>query len=151
MKKFAGKILCLMLLSALTLTGCFFNQRRQIVYTVGVEYTFKYVTVKLENDEAREQFVLYYHITKNEGKDSHFFGFTLIYQTNVLSNSEQFEYSDNLGSEIEFDENGYYVFHDSRIFYVSYKNADEDMKSIIRSHDYSIELPIATFAYQEFE
>ncbi|MDE7297138.1 MAG: hypothetical protein K2N84_07740, partial [Clostridia bacterium] len=102
------KAISVLLLSTLLLSGCTNNNTPQIVYSIGEEYNFGTVNVKVENDEVQERFVLYYNILGQE-KENHFFAFTFIHDTNHLRNSEQFEYSDNLVSKIKFDENGYYV------------------------------------------
>ena len=147
-RKIVGGILSVILISMLLLAGCTDNKTPQVVYLLGEEYFFDTINVKVENDEEQERFVLYYNILGQE-KDSHFFAFTFTHNTYDLKNSEQFEYSDNLDSKIEFNENGYYVFNDSRIFYVSYKNADVDIKRIINDKDCIIEFPIGTFVFSK--
>ena len=147
-KKVVGSVLSVMLLSMPLFIGCVKNETPQIVYLLGEEYNFNTVNVKVENDEVQERIVLYYNILEQE-KESHFFAFTFIYNKYELKNSDRFDYSDNLGSLIEFNENGYYVFDDSRIFYISYKNADAEIKRIINDKNYIIEFPIGTFAFSE--
>ncbi len=135
-----------LLMITFTCTGCFDNKTPQVVYSIGEEYVFDTTNVKVENDEEREQFILYYNVTGQE-ICSHYFAFTFSYDTEILKNSEQFEYFDDLDSEIEFDENGYYVFDTSKIFYISYKNSNTEIKNIINSKECILEFPIGTFAF----
>ena len=120
------KVIIVMLLSMVLFTGCSGCETPQTVYLIGDEYTFETIKVKLENDEAKEQFVLYYE---------------------VLKNSNQFSYKDNLESEFSFNENGYYEFSNSKTFYISYKEANEEVKNLIKDKNCSIELPIGTFTF----
>jgi hypothetical protein len=132
-----------------TCTGCLDNKTPQIVYAIGEECVIGTVNVKVENDEEQEQFILYYNITEQETY-SHYFSFIFGYNMETVKNSEQFEYSDNLDSKIEFDENGYYVFDTSRIFYISYKNSSTEIKNIISSKECTLEFPIGTFAFPHY-
>ena len=56
------KVIIVMLLSMVLFTGCSGCETPQTVYLIGEEYTFETIKVKLENDEAKEQFVLYYEV-----------------------------------------------------------------------------------------
>ncbi len=112
------------------------DSSRQQAYQMGVEHTFGSSTIKLSDDKENERFVLEYK-TSEQGNNTYFFSFELNISTSEsLSNSDQFEYSDNLGSNIIFDKNGYYAFYTSRTFYISYKNANESVKNIILSKQY---------------
>ncbi len=130
--------------SLFLLVGCD-KSTPQIVYAIGYEHTFGRVKVKIEDDKQEEQFVVYYTIPEDD-RYTHYFSFTF-YLSNMeyLYNSDQFEYSDNLGSEIIFDENGYFVFYSSRTFYISYVNASDEVKSCIENDKYLINLSSGTF------
>ncbi len=136
-----------MLCSMLMLAGCTDNQTPQTVYSIGEEYTIETIKFKIENEESQERFILHYDILETQESSTHYFSFILHIDTNLLKNSNEFEYTDNLNSSIEFDENGYYEFSTSRIFYISYKNASEDIKSNIKNKTCNIELPIGTFVF----
>ena len=125
------KVIIVMLLSMVLFTGCSGCETPQTVYLIGEEYTFETIKVKLENDEAKEQFVLYYEVLAQD-ESTHYFSFTII---------------NNLESEISFNENGYYEFSNSKTFYISYKEANEEVKNLIKNKNCSIELPIGTFTF----
>jgi len=146
-KRIICGILSVILFSSLV--GCVEKETPQTVYLIGEEYSLGTVNVKVENDESQERFVLYYNILE-QNNESHFFAFTFKHDEMCLKNSTQFKYSDNLDSKIEFNENGYYVFDESRVFYVSYKNADTDIKSIINDKNCILEFPTGTFAFSEY-
>lgn len=145
--KIISVIIAIFLVTAL-FSGCNDNNTPQKVYSIGKYYTFNTVKVKLENNIEEERFVLFYKILDQDGS-THFFSFAFICNTKTLRNSENFDYKDDSDSEIVFNKNGYYEFYDSKIFYISYKNADEEIKDIIYSEDYSIELPIGTFTLNQ--
>lgn len=46
--------------------------------------------------------------------------------------TKELEYTDENGDIIEFDENGYYWFYGDKTFYVSYQNANENLKKSIQ-------------------
>lgn len=140
------KVIIVMLLSMVLFTGCSGCETPQTVYLIGEEYTFETIKVKLENDEANEKFILYYEVLVQD-KRTHYFSFTITNNTETLKNSNQFNYKDNLDSEIKFNENGYYEFSNSRTFYISYKEANAEVKSLIKDKICSIELPIGTFTF----
>lgn len=140
------KVIIVMLLSMVLFTGCSGCETPQTVYLIGEEYTFETIKVKLENDEANEKFILYYEVLVQD-ESTHYFSFTIINNTETLKNSNQFNYKDNLDSKIKFNENGYYEFSNSRTFYISYKEANAEVKSLIKDKICSIELPIGTFTF----
>ncbi len=140
------KLIIVMLLSMVLFTGCSGCETPQSVYFIGEEYTFETIKVKLENDEAKEQFVLYYEVLVQD-ESTHYFSFTIINNTERLKNSNHFSYKDNLESEINFNENGYYEFNNSKTFYISYKEAKEEVKHLIKDKICSIELPMGTFIF----
>ncbi len=143
----SNKMINTLLLSALLLTGCI-GSSPQIAYAIGTEHIFGTVKIKLDNDESQERFVLYYTIT-NPHDENHYFSFGFSHEEIYLRNSDQFEYSDNLGSKIEFDENGYYIFYTSRVFYISYKNADSNIKGFINEKDCTLNIPVGTFFFSK--
>lgn len=140
------KAIIVMLFSMVLVTSCSGGETPQTVYLIGEKYTFETIKVKLENDEAKEQFVLYYEVLVQD-ESTHYFSFTIINNTEDLKNSNQFSYKDNLESEISFNENGYYEFSNSKTFYISYKEANEEVKNLIKNKICSIELPIGTFTF----
>ncbi len=141
------KILFAIIFPLFLLAGCAEPTTPQIAYEIGVEHTFETIKVKLEHDEAQERFILYYNILEQE-TTTHFFAFTLhVSPSEFLTNSDQLAYTDNLGSKIEFDQDGYFTFYTSRIFYISYQNASDDIKNLIADKNCSIELPIGTFTF----
>lgn len=44
---------------------------------------------------------------------------------------KEFEYTDELGNVIELDDDGLYSYTGDKTFYISYKNANEKLKSAI--------------------
>lgn len=77
------KVIIVMLLSMVLFTGCSGRETPQTVYLIGEEYTFETIKVKLENDEAKEQFVLYYEVLAQD-ESTHYFSFTIINNTETL-------------------------------------------------------------------
>ena len=132
------------------LSGCSCDGNPQRVYFIGEEYAFGTVTVKVEDNEIEQRYVLYYTVTKEE-EYSNSFTFNFTYNTcETIKNSPEFEYStSDPDEEIAFDENGYYWFYGSRTFYISYKNANEEIKNIIANKECNIELSFGTFVYQK--
>ncbi len=131
--------------SLFLLVGCGYGRSLQKAYAIGYEHTFGTVKIKIENHEQEEEFVIYYTISEDD-THTHYFSFTF-YLSSIewIRNSDQFTYSDSLGCEIIFDENGYFEFYTSRIFYISYMNASDEVKSCIENDNYLIELSSGTF------
>ena len=136
MKRINHVVVVLFLL-IVTFAGCKYGDlSKQQAYQMSVEHSFGDMTVRLSQDEENERFVLECKISE-KSDEVHLFSFDLnISVTESLNNSEQFDYGDNLGSQIAFDKNGYYEFYSERIFYISYKNADENVKKIISDKKY---------------
>ena len=139
------KIIGIIMVMLLLFVGCIDDKSRHKVYLMGYEHNFDTINVKVENDEEQERFVIYYDIL-NEGEENQTIYFQYSCNTIPLTNSDQFEYSDNLGSVITFDEDGYYTFTTSRIFYMSYKNAEQKIKDEIKNKEYTLCFSMATFA-----
>ncbi|MDE6667284.1 MAG: hypothetical protein K2K38_02915 [Clostridia bacterium] len=118
------------------------------IYNIGQEYAFNTFTVKVENDEVEQRFILYYTVTK-EGQYSNSFTFDFGYKTfEHITNSKEFEYSTSDPDEIiTFDENGFYYFYGSRTFYISYKNANEEIKNSIANKEFNLSFPLGPFEY----
>ena len=142
-KYFLGTV-CL----AVLLSGCTCHWTEQEIYAIGREYEFNNVTVKVEDDVAEERFIWYYTVNDDDtSKHSFCFEFYLS-AGNTLSNSSEFEYSTSDPDEvIEFDENGYYRFYGSRIFYISYKNANEEIKNSIKNKECGLSFSFGSFEY----
>ena len=150
---FSKKFIPILFLTTL-FTGCHTDDCGcyAVAYEIGAEHVFRSFKIKLDHDEFEEQFVLYYD-ELDHSNSWNYFEFTLFDETKFeyLVNSNQFTYSDNLNSKIEFNENGYYEFYGSRIFYISYKNASEEIKNVIRSKKCSITVsPGGTFYFKEY-
>ncbi len=130
-------VVVVLFLFLVTFAGCKYGDlSKQQAYEMGVEHSFGDVTVRLSQDEENERFVLECKISE-KSDEVRLFSFELnISATESLNNCEQFDYGDNLGSQIVFGENGYYEFYSDRIFYISYKNADENVKKIILDKKY---------------
>lgn len=133
------------------ISGCSCDGNPQPIYYIGEEYIFDTVTVKVEDDVAEEKYILYYTVNEDDTyKHSFCFEFHLN-ASETLINSTEFEYStSDLDEVIEFDENGYYCFYGSRIFYVSYKNANEEIKNSIKNKECSIYCFIGLFKYYNY-
>ncbi len=133
---------------AVLLSGCSCNLTPQEIYFIGEEYAFETVTVKVEDDEAEQRYVLYYTVTKEDGND-HSFTFNFTYNTcETIRNSDEFKYyTSDPDEEITFNENGYYYFYGSRTFYITYKNASEEIKNSIENKTCNISFSFGTFIY----
>ena len=132
----------ILLISCVVLfTGCIENPSTpQRLYDIGREYVFgDTLKFKIENDMENEQFVIIYEDIKGTDTEHFFyFGFYDYNSVGYLFNPSYFEYSDNLGSEIVFNEDGHYDFIGDRTFYVVYKNSPEEIKTAIANSEYSI-------------
>ena len=119
------------------------------LYDIGREYVFgDTLKFKIENDAENEQFVITYEcISENDEKLHFIFGFNSR-DIEVYTYDSLFQYSDNLGSEITFNEYGCYYFTGDRTFYVSYKNTSEEIKTAIANNEYSISSSCGEFFAQ---
>ena len=136
------------IISFILLTSCLFcfssciddfnSQER--AYDIGREYILgDNLKFKIENDVENEVFVITYdNINETNEELSFCFGFYDFNTTSCFYNPSYFEYSDNLGSIIIFNEDEYYMFTGDRIFYVSYKNSPDNIKTAIANSEYSI-------------
>ena len=90
-------------------------QSPQELFNIGKTHWFGQNSIRVEDDKANEQYVIYYNID-DEYTYTLFFSFTFTNERSVfsLTNSDEFDYTDNLGSEIVF-ENGYYLFYGLRL------------------------------------
>ena len=132
-------------------TGCINHETPQIAYGIGEEHTFGAVKVKVEHDEVQEQFIINFNISEQDTDSCHRFHFTFTYDSISLRNSEQFDYFDETGSEIKFDENGYYLFYTNKVFHVSYKYASTDVKRAIDDKTCSLDFGMGTFYFWPLE
>lgn len=130
---------------AIVLVGCEPPSSPQRVYKIGQEYELGNITVKVEDDSERERYILYYD--NSDDGEINAFAFSFKYNNKSLSNSNEFAYSDNLDNTIEFDQDGYYWFYGERTFYVSYKNADAEIKQVIAEQACNISFSFGTFVY----
>lgn len=139
MKKLINLIL--LISCVVLLAGCIETPTTpQIAYDVDREYiigdTLKF---KIENDAENERFIVIYEDIEGTDRERYFnFGFHDFNSAGCLFNPSYFEYSDNLGSEIVFNEDGHYDFIGDRTFYVVYKNSPEEIKTAIANSEYSI-------------
>jgi hypothetical protein len=139
MKKLISLILlisCIVLLA-----GCIETPTTpQRLYDIGREYiigdTLKF---KIENDAENERFIVIYEDINGTNKERYFnFYFHDFNSASRLFEPSYFEYSDNLGSEIVFNDDWHYDFIGDRTFYVVYKNSPEEIKTAIANSEYSI-------------
>lgn len=130
---------------AIVLVGCEPPSTPQRVYKIGQEYELGSVTVKVEDDSEQERYILYYD--NSDDSEINSFAFSFRYNNKSLSNSNEFSYSDNLGSAIEFEQDGYYWFYGERTFYVSYKNANAEIKQSIADKACNMSFSFGTFVY----
>ena len=131
-------------------TACDDFSTPQRGYDIGREYVFgDTLKFKIENDIENEQFVITYECISENDEKLHFsFGFNSR-DIEVYKYDPLFQYSDNLGSEITFNEYGCYYFTGDRTFYVSYKNASEEIKTVIANNEYSISSSCGEFFAQD--
>ena len=109
----------------------------QPIYHFGREYEFNNYIIKAELNAEEENFLCCYKVKSNSAHCVFSFKFT--YNTlTELNNSIEFEYSDDNGNEIVFDENGYYTFTGDKTICISYKNANEEIKSAISDEQFSV-------------
>lgn len=131
-------------------SGCINKETPQIAYAIGEEHTFGMIKVKVEHDELQEKFIIHFNISEQNKDNRHWFHFTFNYDSNSLRNSEQFEYFDETDTKIEFNESGYYVFQTSKTFYVSYKNANTDVKAAIIDRKCNFDFGQGTFYFYSY-
>ncbi len=126
--------LFLILTCLCVLTAC---QQKQRIYEIGETYEFNGYSVRIDLEADNERFVIDY--TEKDYEYSHHFEFCFTYSTETLHNSDEFEYVDGENNPIVFDEYGY-DFTGDKIIYVSYANANEEIKSAISDENFSINL-----------
>lgn len=117
----------------------------QPIYQFGVEYNFKQSIIRVDHDTDEENFIFYYTDKGSSSDYNFYFTFTFSTILDTLFNSEEFEYVDGEGNEIVFDENGHYYFNGDKVIYISYKNANEEIKSSIANEQFSISIGCGTF------
>ena len=65
----------------------------------------------------------------------------------MLGKKLRINYYNSLGEEIVFDDNGYYLFNTNITIYISYKNANQEIKTAIANRRCNISLPFGTFVF----
>ncbi len=134
MKKITLVVVCLIIIA--TCNGCIVDVEKPYEgYVMGYKYELTTYTIQAVDDKENERFVITY--TSLVDGNSLFFQCEFSYVVGEqLKNSNEFSYTDNLDSDIVFNEDGYYEFTGNRIFYVSYKNANVEIKESIANDDY---------------
>ena len=117
-------------------TGCGPDSAQEI-YHFGQEYDCTQCIIKVDHEIAGEKFV--YSYTEKINSTQCDFCFTFNYNTLIdLTNSNEFDYTTSDGNEIIFDASGHYSFVGDKIIYISYKNANNDIKAAIAKDDFSV-------------
>ena len=146
MRKIFTFIFTIMLIIIGFCFGCNCNHTPQKVYKIGIQYVTDSCDYIVSHDSIEERFVFEF-IDKDSSTDN-FFNFIFTYNNlNSLRNSAEFTYYNNSGEEILFDENGYYVFNANITIYISYRNANQEIKSEIANRNCNISLPLGTFIF----
>ena len=109
----------------------------QEFYYIETNYDLGYTEIQVNNDRENEQFIA---ILNSKTDQTIYFSFVFNCSIGGIINSTQFTYKDNLGNDILFDDLGYYEYVGERIFYISYKNANETIKTDILNDNYSLEV-----------
>ena len=144
----------LLILLALFSACGYSRKSKQMVYKVGEEYELGKTGIvhKVEHDSEREQFVYYFSASKSKLRpeaDEGIFYFILFddddsqetYGT-IPPAYSGLVITDESGAPVAFDEEGRYCFQGKidKIFYISYKDADEQVKKAINDNRYTIEV-----------
>ncbi len=142
------KICCIiftLIIGCIGFFGCVHSP--QVVYRIGRLYSFDYANFILTIDKENEVFVFEYD-SKMEGSNWFYFVFT--HHTSMeYINGDEFEYLDNLGGQIVFDENGVFEFEGEKIFCISYANASEEIKSVINQGYFEVHVCVLLFTIED--
>ncbi len=132
-------LICLTLFSGCT------NQTPEILYHINETYITEVCDFTVTHNQADEQFILDY---RDKSENTHLYlSFVFTDDADYLVNSAEFAYTDGEGNAITFNEDGYYVCNGDFIFCVSYRNANEQIKSAIADKTCSIHFGFATFIF----
>ncbi len=124
--------------------GCEENECPIIGYYMGTHYELNSCDVQVDIDENEEEFVFDY-IDKDPNARL-FFVFTFTYNNLThLRNSPEFDYVDDDGNELVFDEDGYSRLNGDQIIHISYHHANEEIKSVIASKKFSVSFGFGSF------
>ncbi len=116
----------------------------QPIYHFGIEYDFTQCLIRAEHEESEMRFEFYYTHIDRTYDCSFYFVFTGEFLEHLYNDTE-FSYTDENGNEIVFDENGHYYFNGDKVIYISYENANEEIKSSIANEQFSISIGCGTF------
>ncbi len=143
MKKGLISILsCLLLMMALS--GCKTGDCGIISYYMGIQYEFEDCDIRVDLDENEEEFVFDY--VDKDPDSSLLFEFSFDYKNFThLHNSPEFDYVDDDGHELVFNEKGYCRFFGDQIIHISYHHANDEIKSAIASKTFSISFGSGSF------
>ena len=150
MKKSYIFVLSILSFIIIAFTGCSGGVTRLSPYHFGVKYNLNTCEVLVTFDKEDEKFIFEY--TDKDSKAELYFDVNFTYHTIItLSNSPEFDYTDKDGNELIFDENGYYVCNGDQIFYISYKNANAEIKEAISKGEFNISFGFGIFVLKAYE
>lgn len=120
----------------------------QRIYLIGQKQTFNDGSeLLIELDKENERFIYSMTDTSQSLHCFYFYFSNMPYSPNPIreTNSAEFIYTDSDGNEIVFDETGYYRYNGSKIIYISYKNANDEIKTSINENGFTLETEQGSF------
>lgn len=130
-------LLIFILSCSVIFTACDDYSTPQEFYYIETNYDLGHTEIQLNNDRENEQFIA---MLNSKTDQTIYFSFVFNGSIGGIINSAQFTYKDNLGNDITFNDLGYYEYVGERIFYISYKNANNAIKTDILNDNYSLEV-----------
>ena len=115
---------------------------RQRVYYLNENNVYKDWTVFATNDKTNERFDLEFKPNKDFVKYTFFFIFSYGKENNVIKSTDQtneLTYTFHAGGNINFNEEGSYIFSGRTRLNVSYANASQEVKQAISDREYSLQ------------
>ena len=152
-------VLSVIIISVVLLfVGCHYKGVRFYDYYIGEEIQFSNGSAKLDIDIDNERFIYYRNVDSDKQWGSFSFGFrdhltgkdythnpTQVDDVRTFDYSKEFEITDKDGNKIVFTDldstsSGIYgyEYYGSNVFYISYKNANTEIKEAIEKDRYCI-------------
>ena len=150
MKRIYIFVLSILSFIIIAFSGCIYGVTPQYAYHFGIKYKLIDGDILVTFDKEDEKFIFEY--TDKDPSASLYFNVEFTYHTvTTLINSPEFDYADRDGNILVFDENGHYVCDGDQILYVSYKNANEEIKDAISKGEFNISFGFGPFVLKTYD
>jgi len=149
-----NKKILIPLISVLSLSSCISNESPQQYYFIGEVYDYETCSFLLEIDDENERLIYSFIVKKNGATD--YFSFVFSSSDNSIWIRDMNEINDNFdffyqsGEKLVFNEEHYVVLDTSNVIYISYENANEEIKNVIKRKDFRVSIGGLTYVNNPF-